>query len=94
MNLWNNLNTLWLLCVVSMAGIIGMILVDGVWDIVLLIVAALPIILAILIHLFGTALRVYLEQKQERERQERAEAERAERERQETERRREAEQQA
>lgn len=55
---------------------------------------AVPIILAILIHLFGTALGVYLEQKQERERQERAEAERAERERQETERRREAEQQA
>lgn len=47
MQLWNNLNTLWLLCVVSMAGIIGMILVDGVWDIVLLIVAALPIILAV-----------------------------------------------
>jgi hypothetical protein len=47
MQLWNNLNTLWLLCVISMAGIIGMILVDGVWDVVLLIVTALPIILAI-----------------------------------------------
>ena len=47
MHLWNNLNTLWLLCVVSMTGIIGMILVDGVWDIVLLIVAALPIIMAV-----------------------------------------------
>lgn len=47
MQLWNNLTTLWLLCVISMAGIIGMILVDGVWDVVLLIVTALPIILAI-----------------------------------------------
>lgn len=55
---------------------------------------AVPIILAILIHLFGTALGVYLEQQAERERQERAEAERAERERQEAERRREAQQRA
>lgn len=55
---------------------------------------AVPIILAILIHLFGTALGVYLEQQAERERQARAEAEQAERERQEAERRREAEQRA
>ena len=47
MQLWDNLDTLWLLCVISMLGIIGMLVVDGVWDIVLLIVAALPIILAI-----------------------------------------------
>ncbi|MER7015298.1 hypothetical protein ABT324_28025 [Saccharopolyspora sp. NPDC000359] len=52
---------------------------------------AVPIILAILIHLFGTALGVYLEQKQEQERREKAEAERAERERLEAERKRAAE---
>nr|WP_298890316.1 hypothetical protein [uncultured Acinetobacter sp.] len=47
MQLWSNLNTLWLLCVISMLGIIGMLVVDVIWDIVLLIVTALPMIIAV-----------------------------------------------
>ena len=47
MQLWSNLNTLWLFCVISMLGIIGMLVVDVIWDIVLLIVTALPMIIAV-----------------------------------------------
>lgn len=47
MQLWSNLNTLWLLCLNSMLGIIGMLVVDVIWDIVLLIVTALPMIIAV-----------------------------------------------
>lgn len=42
MQLWSNINTLWLLCLNSMLGIIGMLVVDVIWDIVLLIVTADP----------------------------------------------------
>lgn len=47
---------------------------------------AVPIVLAVLIHLFGTALGIYLQQKADRERNERQAVERAEAQRQQAER--------
>ncbi len=47
MQLWNNLNTLWLLCILSMLGIVGMLVLQGFWDWVMLLVTALPLIMAI-----------------------------------------------
>ncbi|MCH7341564.1 hypothetical protein [Acinetobacter higginsii] len=46
MQRWNKLSTLWLLALSSMGGIIGMLLMDGLADIIFLIITLLPILIA------------------------------------------------
>ncbi|MFW1840313.1 hypothetical protein ACG9XS_17420 [Acinetobacter gyllenbergii] len=46
MQRWNKLSTLWLLALCSIGGIIGMLLMDGMADIIFLMITLLPLLLA------------------------------------------------
>lgn len=54
MQIWNKINTLWLLALCSMIGIIGMLFVDGIFDLVCLTITLLPIFIAVWRVLFFT----------------------------------------
>ncbi|WP_312050708.1 hypothetical protein [Acinetobacter courvalinii] len=46
MQLWNKSGLLWLMAVCSILGIIGMLLMDGIVDIIFLIITLLPVLIA------------------------------------------------
>lgn len=46
MQLWNKSGLLWLIAVCSILGIIGMLLMDGIADIIFLIITLLPVLIA------------------------------------------------
>ncbi|MCU4579268.1 hypothetical protein KTJ34_17755 [Acinetobacter courvalinii] len=46
MQLWNKSGLLWLMAVCSILGIIGMLLMDGITDIIFLIIILLPVLIA------------------------------------------------
>ncbi|MFV5264245.1 hypothetical protein ACMUMS_11830 [Acinetobacter courvalinii] len=46
MQLWNKSGLLWLMAVCSILGIIGMLLMDGITDIIFLIITLLPVLIA------------------------------------------------
>jgi hypothetical protein len=47
MQLWNNLTVISLLGLISMAGIVAMLLLNGIWDILMLLITALPLFVAL-----------------------------------------------
>ncbi|ENX08281.1 hypothetical protein [Acinetobacter courvalinii] len=46
MQLWNKSGLVWLMAVCSILGIIGMLLMDGIADIIFLIITLLPVLIA------------------------------------------------
>ena len=46
MQLWNKLSTLWLFAFCSISGIVGMLLMDGIADVIFLIITLLPLLVA------------------------------------------------
>ncbi|MCH7297358.1 hypothetical protein [Acinetobacter higginsii] len=46
MQLWNKLSVLWLLALCSILGIVGMLLMDGIADVIFLIITLLPLSVA------------------------------------------------
>ena len=46
MQLWNKSGLLWLMAVCSILGIIGMLLMDGIADIIFLNITLLPVLIA------------------------------------------------
>lgn len=46
MQLWNKSGLLWLMAACSILGIIGMLLMDGIADIIFLIITLLPVLIA------------------------------------------------
>ncbi|MCH7316269.1 hypothetical protein [Acinetobacter sp. ANC 3882] len=46
MQLWNKLSVLWLLALCSVSGIIGMLLMDGIADVIFLMITLLPLLVA------------------------------------------------
>ncbi|WP_436871044.1 hypothetical protein [Acinetobacter courvalinii] len=46
MQLWNKSGLLWLMAVCCILGIIGMLLMDGIADIIFLIITLLPVLIA------------------------------------------------